>query len=465
MAPKTEKPSFFSSLSLTKSKKQTHDKKHKTTSLPQPIGQKTTTQPHPELHESIQKLSSDESNWLDQKIQETKQQTSGKDIQNQLQTKKGKFSKPHLLKGIKRPSKNITTTKNNYFEHTDNNSTQTLQTIPQQDKTKPHINLFQKNQTPKSTIPFTYQDQEQKTFKELFVKTKKPPQIKDHIFETSPEMALPDSKPQKAKIQDIAQLKTILLQDLGYKEGSCEELDFYPLIEPFAYVEIIREKKTLDKRYVLIEIDLTDQEQEILNFIRESLNNINVDAKELEEKGDRDFLRDQIEQIIDDYMLKLDDVVKRKIIFYIEKQFLGLEKLEVLMRDPNIEDISCDGARVPLFLYHRRYGSLRSNVEFDTEEELASFVIKLAQKCGKHISIAEPMLDATMPDGSRIQMTLSTEITTKGSTFTIRKFMEDPFSPPDLIEFNSMSSEMVAYMWMAIENGINALIQFRFKLV
>jgi len=68
------------------------------------------------------------------------------------------------------------------------------------------------------------------------------------------------------------------------------------------------------------------------------------------------------------------------------------------------------------------------------------------------------MLDATMPDGSRLQMTLSTEVTTKGSTFTIRKFKEDPFSPPDLIEFNTMSAEMVAYLWLAVENGINALV-------
>ena len=109
-------------------------------------------------------------------------------------------------------------------------------------------------------------------------------------------------------------------------------------------------------------------------------------------------------------------------------------------------------------MFHRKYGSLKSNVTYDDEEELSDFVVKLAQKCGKHISIAEPMLDATMPDGSRLQMTLSTEVTTKGSTFTIRKFKEDPFSPPDLIEFNTMSSEMVAYLWLAVENGINALV-------
>jgi archaeal flagellar protein FlaI len=128
------------------------------------------------------------------------------------------------------------------------------------------------------------------------------------------------------------------------------------------------------------------------------------------------------------------------------------------MRDTNIEDISCDGSSIPLFLFHRKYGSLKTNIQFPNEEELSNFVVKLAQKCGKNISIAEPMLDATMPDGSRIQMTLSREITTRGSTFTIRKFREDPITATDLIQYNTLSAEMVVYMWLAVENGINALI-------
>ena len=165
-----------------------------------------------------------------------------------------------------------------------------------------------------------------------------------------------------------------------------------------------------------------------------------------------------MDQIIDDYALKSSTPSKKKIVYFLKKQFLGLDRLEVLMKDPNIEDISCDGSSTPIFVYHRRYGSLKSNVQFDNEEELSDFVVKLAQKCGKHISIAEPMLDATMPDGSRLQTTLSTEVTTKGSTFTIRKFKEYPFSPPDLIEFNTMSAEMIAYLWLAVENGINALV-------
>jgi flagellar protein FlaI len=157
-------------------------------------------------------------------------------------------------------------------------------------------------------------------------------------------------------------------------------------------------------------------------------------------------------------MLDIDPLSKEKIMYYLEKDAIGLGKLEELMKDPNIEDISCDGSGVFFFLYHRRYGSLKSNIMFTDDDELSAFVVKLAQKCGKHISISEPMLDATMPDGSRIQMTLSTEVTTKGSTFTIRKFSQDPFSPLDIIEFHTMSSEMVAFMWLGVENGVNALI-------
>ena len=192
--------------------------------------------------------------------------------------------------------------------------------------------------------------------------------------------------------------------------------------------------------------------------MKETLSGFSVDTTELESKGEEAYLIKRMDQIIDDYALKISTPSKKKIVYFLKKQFLGLDRLEVLMKDPNIEDISCDGSSTPIFVYHRHYGSLRSNVQFENEEELSDFVVKLAQKCGKHISIAEPMLDATMPDGSRLQTTLSTEVTTKGSTFTIRKFKEDPFSPPDLIEFNTMSAEMVAYLWLAVENGINALV-------
>ncbi len=259
-------------------------------------------------------------------------------------------------------------------------------------------------------------------------------------------------------LKEANQLKTYTLQRMGFGENTIEEIDFYPIHEPFAYVEIIREKESLDKRYVLLEMQLSKDEEYLLKFIKETLDGFIFKTSDLESKGEDKYLTEKVDLIIEDYMLNIDSLTKKKILYYLEKESIGLGKLEVIMKDPNIEDISCDGSGVFIFLYHRRYGSLKSNIQFNEEDELTDFVVKLAQKCGKHISISEPMLDATMPDGSRIQMTLSTEVTTKGSTFTIRKFSEDPFSPPDLIEFHTMSSEMVAYMWLAVENGINALI-------
>ena len=242
-------------------------------------------------------------------------------------------------------------------------------------------------------------------------------------------------------------------------KSELKELDFYPLNEPYAYAKVLKNMDTLEKSYKAIEPYLSAEEQNALNFIWETLlKSFNLRIDELESKKIEKYLTDQVEEVLKNYGMQIDKLSMKKIMYYIKRESLGFGKIDALMRDPHIEDISCDGSGVPIFLYHRKYGSVRSNVEFRDEEELSYFVVRLAQKCGKHISIAEPMLDATMPDGSRIQMTLSTEVTTKGSTFTIRKFRADPFTPPDLVALNTVSSEIMAYLWLAVENRVNALI-------
>jgi len=238
-----------------------------------------------------------------------------------------------------------------------------------------------------------------------------------------------------------------------------KELDFYPLNESFAFAKILKNMDNLEKTYKVIEPNLTNDEQKTLNFIWETLlKTFDIRLDEIDSKKVEEYLTEQVENVIDINKINLNDLSKKKILYYIKRESLGYSKIDPLMKDPHIEDISCDGPKVPIFLYHRKYGSVRSNVEFKNEEELSFFVIRLAQKCGKHISIAEPMLDATVPDGSRIQMTLGDEITAKGSTFTIRKFRADPFTPPDLIALKTFSSEILAYFWLAVENRVNALI-------
>ena len=93
----------------------------------------------------------------------------------------------------------------------------------------------------------------------------------------------------------------------------------------------------------------------------------------------------------------------------------------------------------------------------ETDEELESYVIKLAQRCGKHISIADPLTDATLMDGSRIVMKLGREVSTRGSAFCIRRFKDDPFSPCDIIAFRTLSSLMGAYLWVAFQSEVPML--------
>ncbi|RLF58102.1 MAG: hypothetical protein DRN25_05635, partial [Thermoplasmata archaeon] len=237
-----------------------------------------------------------------------------------------------------------------------------------------------------------------------------------------------------------------------------EEIAFYPVNRPFAYVKILKDKQSVEKIYAVLEPELTKREQEYLEFIKETLESIpKVDLLYIEERGASKYIEDLVNQVISDYDLHLSEETKKKILYLIKRDTIGYGKIDALMRDPYIEDISCDGAKIPVFIYHRDYGSMRTNVGFENEEELSNFVIKLAQKCGKHISIAEPMLDATLPDGSRIQATLGTEVTTRGSTFTIRKFRAIPYSPIDLVKMNTLSPEMLVYLWMAVEHGASGI--------
>ena len=243
------------------------------------------------------------------------------------------------------------------------------------------------------------------------------------------------------------------------KEDYIEVVEVHPIVKPYAYIRILYDNKNHEYIYEVIEPKLGVEERKLLDFIKDTLlKTMDIELSEFTEEEAREYLRNNVERIIRDYSISIDDVTKEKIMYYIIRDFLGYGKIDVLMRDPMIEDISCDGPGVPIFIYHRNYESVKTNIVFQTDAELDSFVIQLAQKCGRHISIARPLLDATMPDGSRLQACLAREVSSMGSNFTIRRFREEPFTPTHLVEFNTMSPEMAAYFWMAIEHGASAII-------
>ncbi|WMW22596.1 type II/IV secretion system ATPase subunit [Methanolobus mangrovi] len=229
-----------------------------------------------------------------------------------------------------------------------------------------------------------------------------------------------------------------------------EEVERYWVNEPYSFISILVKGNVY--LYHVAEPMLTLYEKDILERVYDDLQDILSVGGVNSTRDKETVLMEQALSLFNRYHAHLELASAFRIIYYLKRNFLGHDRINSLMLDPYIEDISCDGISVPIFMYHNKYRNIKTNVSF-SEEEINSLVIKLCQKGGKHISVSEPMVDATLPDGSRLQATLGKEITTRGSSFTIRKFRGDPITPIDLINYKTCNIEMMAYFWLAIENG------------
>ncbi|MEM1863589.1 MAG: type II/IV secretion system ATPase subunit, partial [Desulfurococcaceae archaeon] len=149
---------------------------------------------------------------------------------------------------------------------------------------------------------------------------------------------------------------------------------------------------------------------------------------------------------------------KLKIMYYIEKYYHGYGPIDPLIRDPNIEDISCNGIGLPVYVWHRNYESIPTNIVFLNEEAINELIQKMAHMSGKHVSIAHPILDAMLPEKHRVAATYSREVSVKGPSFTIRKFRERPFSIIELIRSGNIDLLTAAYLWVLLENGKTFMI-------
>jgi len=230
---------------------------------------------------------------------------------------------------------------------------------------------------------------------------------------------------------------------------------------PFAAANIKWSKRDSSLIYYVIEPVLSAVEMDLLDKIKTTLiEKLDIDFTTLRKDEARSFLKQKFEETVNIMALNLPEAKRQQILYYIERDFVGLGKIEPLMKDPNIEDISCDGVGIPIFIYHRNplIASVKTNVFFNTGEELDIFVNKLSQRCGKNISIAQPLIGGTLPDGSRLQVTLGTDIARKGSNFSIRKFTERPLTPVHLLKFKTMDSKIMAFLWLAVEYGRSILI-------
>jgi archaeal flagellar protein FlaI len=234
----------------------------------------------------------------------------------------------------------------------------------------------------------------------------------------------------------------------------------YPLYEPFAHVAIAQNPKTGEFKYILDELQLDPLERSVYQRILEILL-AEIESPKEEIADPRRFFADEAKKIVDKYRISLGwlpDVSWYKILYHAERDLVGFSSIDPLMRDPNIEDISCDGVQRSVYVWHRNYESIESNIQFENDEELDNMVVKLVHMAGKHVSSAFPIVDASLPGKHRLAVCYRREVTPFGTAFTIRKFREDPYSIIDLINIGTFSEEMAAYFWLCLENRSSIMV-------
>jgi flagellar protein FlaI len=242
-------------------------------------------------------------------------------------------------------------------------------------------------------------------------------------------------------------------------DPSIEEIGFYGIVQPFSYVRATYNKTTSEYILSVIEPKLTEDEEDLMKLIKETLEKtLDYEWEKLTVMDKKTYLEKSVESYLKSRGMRIEPISKDKLTYYITRDFVGYGVVDALMNDLHIEDVSCDGVGIPLFVFHNKYESIKTNIVFADENDLNSFVISLGQRCGKQLSVSNPILDGTTPEGHRVQATYAREVTTRGASFTIRRFKEKPFTPVELIKYGTASPEIVAYLWLSVEHGESAII-------
>jgi flagellar protein FlaI len=237
-----------------------------------------------------------------------------------------------------------------------------------------------------------------------------------------------------------------------------QSLQRYALVPPFCYVSILQNKEFSDMVYNVDELVLNQDEVKIYHSIKELLEK-QIDSPRMLEDVESGFTS-EVTKLLKEHFVgdKTQPVMLEKVKYYLKRDILGFGIIDPLFHDPFIEDITCGGPNRPVFVYHRRYEGIRTNVVFRDAEFLDSYVMKIVHRAGKHISAAHPIVDASLPGNHRLAALYKKEVTTMGSSFTIRKFREDPITIVDLINSDTLDIDMAAYIWLLLDNKKSLMV-------
>lgn len=237
-----------------------------------------------------------------------------------------------------------------------------------------------------------------------------------------------------------------------------ETVEEYEIVPRMARIDILRSSLDLEYIYKVTETGLSEENKDQFDSIANDLETIIPNLKGIPDDFDRYDIDEMIDIFLSSNRTRLPVHLEEAARYYLKRNYGGFGPLDVIVNDQYVEDISCDGVGSPIFVYHKKYGSIKTNIIFADEDFLNSYVIRLALICGKEISINAPIVDGITPQGHRIQLMYGREASAKGSAFTMRLFRETPFTPAELISLGTASPKVMTYLWYMIENLSSAII-------
>jgi len=242
---------------------------------------------------------------------------------------------------------------------------------------------------------------------------------------------------------------------------SYKVIESYPVNKPIANIKIVQSPSLGEGlHYFVDETPLNEEEFDSFRRI------MNILSKEMKPPSDfemspKDYVFEQAGIVAEKYYRALGRFTQagwNKLFYYVIRDLAGYGPLHAILLDPNIEDISYNGLHSPVYVWHRKYESIPTNISFTNEQMANDFIVKLAHRCSKHISSAIPVLDGMLPEKHRLAATFMKEVSQKGSTFCIRKFRADPFSVVDLINIGTLNERIAAYFWLILEHKMSFMI-------
>lgn len=279
------------------------------------------------------------------------------------------------------------------------------------------------------------------------------PHLRSYVNKVSQKFGVPEFKPQLDRSMRSLENPNII----------------YPVGDPI-FIHLIKDGDTIVYKAILPELDKDEQEyyDAILDRIIEVAHTATI-------PNTQDELRDVLVSLFNEVThishppekpnflnqlgkkITITESQYHNILFHLIKNRLGYAKLEPILRDSYIEDISCVGVGA-IWVVHKIFGQIETDVIFENDIELNKYIVESSERVERPVSEATPIVDAIMPDGSRVNFIYSRKISLGGSSFTIRKFSEVPISFCNLVTWGTWSAELAAYLWLCCENGISIFV-------